>query len=48
MKKFELTGEFVANIFGKKLYTREGKVQREYLAFADLIEIYFSGDKEDE
>ena len=28
--------------------TREGKVQREYLAFADLIEIYFSGDKEDE
>ena len=47
MKKFELTGEFVANIFGKKLYTREGKVQREYLAFADLIEIYFA-DKEDE
>ena len=28
--------------------TREGKVQREYLKFADLVEIYFGEDKEDE
>ena len=28
--------------------TREGKVQREYLAFADLVEIYFGEEKEDE
>lgn len=28
--------------------TREGKVQREYLKFTDLVEIYFRGDKEDE
>ena len=28
--------------------TREGKVQREYLAFADLVEIYFGKDEEDE
>ena len=102
MKKFELTGEFITNIFGKKLFriraqvsgdadilqitglgtvhrtttvfrtpdgiriacgcfygdldafreqvkeTREGKVQREYLKFTDLVEIYFGEDKEDE
>ena len=28
--------------------TREGKVQREYLKFADLVEIYFGEDKKDE
>ena len=28
--------------------TREGKVQREYLKFADLVEIYFGVDEEDE
>ena len=28
--------------------TRGGKVQREYLKFADLVEIYFGEDKEDE
>ena len=28
--------------------TREGKVQREYLKFADLVEIYFGVDDEDE
>ena len=28
--------------------TREGKVQREYLKFADLVEIYFGEDKEDD
>ena len=28
--------------------TREGKVQCEYLAFADLVEIYFGEEEEDE
>ena len=28
--------------------TRVGKVEREYLKFADLVEIYFGEDKEDE
>ena len=28
--------------------TRYGKVRREYLKFAELVEIYFGEDKEDE
>lgn len=69
MKKFELTTEFITNMFGKKLFrikalvefgnvkagdlegfrkqvkeTRNGKIAKEYLMIADLMEYHFTSE----
>lgn len=55
MKKFELTAEFVTNVFGKKLFREivkkthgDSKYAKEYLAIADLMELHFSDEEENQ
>lgn len=55
MKKFELTSEFITNKFGDleefraivKRTHGDGKMAKEYLAIADLMEMHF-GDERNE